>query len=89
VLDFLRHLREESGAAVPFVHHTGHQGTHARGSSDLESYWESWLAIRRDEDGTQVEVGHREAEEPPACSFAAGFTCLLPGSYRGALRSRS
>jgi RecA-family ATPase len=32
VLDFMRELREQSGAAVVFVHHTGHAGNHARGN---------------------------------------------------------
>lgn len=45
VLNFLRTLRNESGSAVVFVHHTGHNGTHARGTSDFEAYWKSRLGI--------------------------------------------
>ena len=37
LIEFLRILRDETSAAVAFVHHTGHQGEHMRGSSDLES----------------------------------------------------
>jgi AAA domain len=48
LIEFLRHLREETGAAVGFVHHTGHEGLHMRGSSDLDSMWESRLTWKRD-----------------------------------------
>jgi AAA domain len=46
VLDFLGKLRDESGAAVIYSHHTGHQGSHQRGSSDLEGFWESRVQWR-------------------------------------------
>jgi len=36
LIEFIRELRDETGAAVAFVHHTGHAGVHMRGSSDLE-----------------------------------------------------
>jgi hypothetical protein len=63
VLDFLRDLREETGATVLYSHHTGHQGSHQRGSSDLEGYWESRLEISKNDDGTRsLRADHREAE---------------------------
>lgn len=48
-----------------FVHHTGHQGDHMRGSSDLESVWESRLTFKRDGDTGLVTVtaAHREEED--------------------------
>ena len=70
VLDYMRALRDDSQATVGFVHHTGHEGSHARGSSDFEGYWESKLKITRDAAGTTVNIGHREAEEPPAFTYA-------------------
>jgi hypothetical protein len=64
VIEFLRVLRDETGAAPLFVHHTGHQGDHMRGTSDLESVWESRLKFERDgESGiVTVKADHREEE---------------------------
>jgi AAA domain len=64
VIEYLRLLRDETNAATLFVHHTGHQGEHMRGSSDLESAWESRLAFKRDGDNGAVTVRaeHREEE---------------------------
>jgi AAA domain len=66
VLNFLRDLRNESGSAVVFVHHTGHSGTHARGTSDFEAYWESRLGISHAKSpaATSVKPEHRESETP-------------------------
>jgi hypothetical protein len=64
-LDFLRELREHSGAAVGFVHHSGYEGTHFRGTSDLEGYWESKLTIagKPGSGGPfTLRAEHREAE---------------------------
>lgn len=63
LLDFMRQMRDEGGCAVIFVHHTGHEGTHLRGSSDLESYWESKIALKREADEATLSSQHREAEE--------------------------
>jgi len=63
LLDFLRVLRDDSGCAVPFVHHTGHDGAHLRGSSDLESVWESKITLDRSGDVATLSSEHREAEE--------------------------
>lgn len=62
VLDFLRELRDLAGCAVAYVHHTPHDGTRQRGSSDLESYWESKLTITKKNDGHRLDAEHREAE---------------------------
>jgi hypothetical protein len=64
VIEYLRTLRKETQAAALFVHHTGHSGEHMRGSSDLESVWESRLAFKRDgENGiVTVKAEHREEE---------------------------
>jgi hypothetical protein len=62
LLDFMRELRNEGGCAVVFVHHTGHEGRHLRGSSDLESYWESKLSLTWDSDEGELASSHREAD---------------------------
>lgn len=69
VIEFLRTLRDVTGAGVLFVHHTGHQGDHMRGSSDLESAWETRLRWKRDGQSSEVtiEAEHREVE--PAAPF--------------------
>jgi AAA domain len=74
VLDFMRRLRDESGAAIPYSHHTGHQGSHQRGSSDLEGYWESRLQIDKEPDGARkVTADHREAESGHSFRFRLDF----------------
>jgi hypothetical protein len=65
ILDFLRVLREKSGAAVAFVHHTGYEPGRARGTSDLEAYWESRLLIEGKHGSSRphkLTATHREAE---------------------------
>jgi hypothetical protein len=63
VLDFLRDLRDNLEAAQAFVHHTGHGGTHLRGTSDLEGYWESKLSLTAQAGGSiEIASEHREAE---------------------------
>jgi hypothetical protein len=63
-IEFARTLRQETNAGVCFVHHTGHQGEHMRGTSDLESVWETKLVWKRDGQSALVtiESEHREAE---------------------------
>lgn len=72
VVEAMRDLRDRTQAAVVFVAHTGHQGETIRGSSDLESVWESRLAFKRDGDTVTVTSEHREAEpgEPLAFDLA-------------------
>jgi hypothetical protein len=67
VVEFMRDLRERHETTVLFVHHTGHQGEHMRGSSDLESAWETRLRWKRDGQASvvTVESEHREAEAAP------------------------
>lgn len=64
LIEFVRHLRDETDAAVAFVHHTGHAGGNMRGSSDLESAWETRLTWDRDGQSPLVTIDstHREAE---------------------------
>jgi hypothetical protein len=63
-IEFMRELREETGAGVLFIHHTGHTGEHMRGSSDLETVWESRLRWKRDGQASEVTIEneHRDAE---------------------------
>jgi AAA domain-containing protein len=70
VIEFVRQLRDASGAAVGFVHHTGHAGEQMRGSSDLESVWETRLTWKKSEDGlVTVTNEHREAESGPPVNY--------------------
>jgi hypothetical protein len=70
VIEFLRLLRDETGAGVSFVHHLGHQGEHMRGSSDLESVWESRLSWKKNEQGLiELASEHREAEAGPTLRY--------------------
>lgn len=71
LMEFLRVLRDESGATVAFVHHTGHLGGHMRGSSDLESVWETRLTWTREGQSPLVEIEseHREAESGPTIKY--------------------
>ena len=64
VIEYLRVLRDETQAATLFVHHTGHTGEHMRGTSDLESAWESRLSFKRDGDSgiVTVKADHRDEE---------------------------
>jgi RecA-family ATPase len=74
VLDFMRLLRDQSGAALIYSQHTGHKGTHQRGSSDLEGYWESRLQVEKEDDGTRiVTADHREAESGYNFRFLLDF----------------
>jgi hypothetical protein len=66
----MRLLRDKSGAAVLFVHHEGHAGGRLRGTSDLEAFWESKVAVAKGDDGVRrVKTEHREAEAAPEFSF--------------------
>lgn len=62
VIEYMRDLRDETGAAVQWTHHTGHQGDQQRGTSDLESVWESRQGFKRDGSTVTVTIEHREAE---------------------------
>jgi len=74
VLDYMRLLRDESGAAVAFVHHTGHEGTRMRGSSDLAGYWESAVTVKKGTEGERtIQAEHREAEASPTIVYRADF----------------
>ena len=78
VIEFLRELRQETEAAVCFVHHTGHTGEHMRGTSDLESVWETRLRWKRDGQSPLVDIEseHREAEAGPVVRYRIGWDAL-------------
>jgi RecA-family ATPase len=78
VVEFWRLLREETGAAVCLVHHTGHQGDHMRGSSDLESAWETRLAWKREGQSplVTIESEHREAESGGSIKYRIAWDGL-------------
>jgi hypothetical protein len=73
LLDFMHELRDATDAAVVFVHHMGHVGTHGRGTSDFESFWETKLSVTRDEGGSKIESEHREAEAADAFRYRLAF----------------
>src|SRR5262249_15725719 len=63
VLAYLARLRNETDATVAFVHHTPHDGSHLRGTSDLEAFWESKISLVKVRDGTiRLQTEHRESE---------------------------
>jgi hypothetical protein len=71
LIEYIRLLRDETKAAVSFVHHTGHAGEHMRGTSDLESAWETRIRWKRDGQSPLVtlEAEHREAEAPEPITY--------------------
>jgi len=69
IIDFWRRLRDETEAAVALVHHQGHVGGHMRGSSDLESVWETRLTWARDGATITLTSEHREAESGPELKY--------------------
>jgi hypothetical protein len=75
LVEFMRRLRDDTGAAVGFVHHTGHTGEHMRGSSDLESVWESRLTWTRDGQAAVITLKseHREAEAAEPITYRIGW----------------
>ncbi len=75
LIEFMRLLRQETGAAVCFVHHTGHIGEQMRGSSDLESMWETRLTWKRDGQSPTITVTseHREAESSEPVVYQIRF----------------
>ena len=75
LIEYVRQLRDEASAAVLFVHHTGHQGEHMRGASDLESAWETRLGWKRDGQSPEVtiESEHREAESAGPVRYRIGW----------------
>jgi hypothetical protein len=73
VLDFLRDLRDEHGATVAHVHHTPHDGTRQRGTSDLEAWWESKLTLAQTGEQRTLQAEHREAEAAGPYPFSFGY----------------
>ena len=75
LIEYLRQLRDDLDTTVCFVHHTGHQGDHMRGSSDLESAWETRLQWKRDGQSpiVTIESEHREAEAGDPLQYKIGW----------------
>lgn len=74
LLEFLRELRDETQSLVTYVHHFGHAGTHGRGSSDLEAFWESKITVERGDDRVYtLRADHREAEAAEPFRFRLAF----------------
>jgi len=75
ILNYMRDLREEIGASVVFVHHTGHKETERmRGSSDFEAYWETRIRVERKKDDTvTLTTEHREAEADAPVIFRLDY----------------
>jgi hypothetical protein len=69
LIEFLRDLRDETGAAINWTHHTGHTGGHMRGTSDLETVWETRLGFARDDNTVTVTPEHREEENGEPISY--------------------
>lgn len=90
ILDAATRLRETFEATVLFVHHTGHAGTHSRGSSSLEDDADTvWLINRGDDTGPGVQrtLVHRKTkrgalqpEIPIMLKVAAGDVHVIEGS---------
>jgi hypothetical protein len=90
VLDFMRDLRDESGAMVMFVHHTGHNDRdHGRGSSDFEGYWESKVSIAADEDVRTLKAEHREAEAAEELRYRLDFDETTRSLRLAAVKSKT
>lgn len=75
IVEFIRLLRDRSAAAICFVHHQGHTGGNMRGSSDLESVWETRLTWTREGQSPVVTIQseHREAEAGEPLEFRAAW----------------
>jgi hypothetical protein len=69
LIEFLRVLRDETGAAVNWTHHVGHVGGHMRGTSDLESVWETRLGFARNDNTITIQPEHREEENGEPISY--------------------
>jgi AAA domain len=71
VIEYLRELRDETNAGVGVVHHTGHTGDHMRGTSDLETAWETKLKWKRDGQSPEITITseHREADDGPPIRY--------------------
>lgn len=68
ILDVAAQLRETFGVTILFNHHTGHSGTHSRGSSSIEDDADTvWLTTRGDETGPEVQrtLVHRKVKNGP------------------------
>ena len=71
VTEFLTQLQRTSESAVCFTHHTGHLETgRMRGTSDLEAWWSSKVAVQRVNNLYTVTSEHREAPDIDPFQFS-------------------
>ena len=78
LIEAMRDLRNATGSTVVFVHHHGHQGDHMRGSSDLESAWETKVMWKRDAKAKLVtlQIEHRDTEPSPDVVYGINWDGL-------------
>jgi hypothetical protein len=76
VIDFWRELRDGSGAAVALVNHTGHQGEHIRGTSDLETAWETRLHWSKSGSEVTIKSEHRDADSVPEFKYRIAWDAV-------------
>ncbi len=80
-LDGCHEIRERTGALVAVVHHTGWEGTRARGSSSLPGNVDTEIVLTREENSNRVTV--HNSKQRDAAEFA-DFT-LEPSPIAGSL----
>jgi AAA domain len=90
ILDYMRDLRDALSATILFNHHTGHNGEHLRGTSDLEGYWESKISLREKRGGlVEVIAEHREAQAAEPFTFRQAWDERGGMSMRIAMNGRA
>src|SRR5262249_47913014 len=62
IIEFWRELWQETGAAVALVNHMGHQGGNIRGTSDMETAWETRRQWSKTTSEVTIRSEHRDAE---------------------------
>ncbi|MFC3500821.1 AAA family ATPase [Micromonospora krabiensis] len=89
--DTLRGLRERHGVTTILVHHTGHAGERARGSSSIEDDADTSFLIKLDGDGrdasTQRTLHHRKAKDGALLEPVPLKLTLVPGTDSGYVES--
>ncbi|MEW1584800.1 AAA family ATPase [Micromonospora vinacea] len=85
--DTLRGLRERHGLTTILVHHTGHAGERARGSSSIEDDADTSFVIKLEGDdrgaGTQRTLEHRKAKDGALLEPVPLKLTLVPGTDSG------
>ncbi|MEU2171185.1 AAA family ATPase [Micromonospora chersina] len=85
--DTLRRLRARHGVTTILVHHTGHAGERARGSSSIEDDADTAFVIKLEGDGrdanTQRTLHHRKAKDGALLDPMPLRLTLVPGTDSG------